>query len=277
MPRRVTPASDTDMRNLRIILASVMLIASLLWLILGTGIGSHAVFSERFQIIPSAIGACLGTTIFWIIATLLFGRVYCSTVCPVGTVQDLTLWAARRSGRKRAFRWHEGSKARFIICIIYLISLATGILAVGYVVEPWNMMRNAASAANSAATAMTWQEAGISVAVGIAAGAVAIAGVMVWAWHSGREFCTTVCPIGTMLGCVHTQTLFHIAIDPDKCVSCMKCEDICPAHCIDVKTRHVDNSRCVRCFDCTDVCPNDAIRYQINRDRNRRTPLMNPT
>ncbi len=264
------------MRKLRIILASVMLIASVLWLLLGTEVAHFAEFSERFQIIPSAIHTCLGITIFWIIATLLFGRIYCATVCPVGSIQDAVV-STRRKATGKTFRFRESRNIRYAIVLAYLVSLALGMLTVGFAIEPWNIMRNAASAANPADTAMTWQEIGISVEVGILAGAVAIVAIIIWAWKSGRDFCNDFCPIGTILGCVHSQALLHIAIDPDTCIGCMKCEDVCASKCIDVKRRIVDNSRCVRCFDCTDICPNNAIRYQLNRNRHRQTPLLNPS
>lgn len=265
------------MRKLRIILASVMLIASVLWLVLGAEVAHFAKISESFQIIPSAIHTCLGTTVFWIIATLLFGRVYCSTVCPVGTLQDAVVWIRRKSKTGKNFRFRESRQLRYVVLFAYLVSLVLGTVVVGFIIEPWNMMRNVASTVNPADTVMTWQSVGVSVGVGIAAGAIAIVAVLVWAWHSGRDFCNDVCPIGTMLGCVHQQALFHIAIDPDKCVSCMKCEDVCSSQCIKVANRFVDNSRCVKCFDCIDVCPNDAIRYQLNRERNRQTPLLTPS
>lgn len=255
-------------------LALVMLFASLLWLLLGTSAPVYAIISERAQIIPSAIQASLGATVVWIIATILFGRIYCSTVCPVGTLQDIVIWSRRKSIRKKTFRYEEGKKIRYIILIAYLVSLIAGILAVGYVIEPWNIMRNASSAVHPADTLTTWSAIGVSVGIGAAAGLVALAVILIWAWKSGRGFCTTVCPIGTALGCLHSQSLMHIAIDPDKCISCMKCEDICSAKCIKVEQRTVDNSRCTRCFDCTDICPNDAIRFQLNRARHRQTPLM---
>lgn len=265
------------MRNIRIILASVMLIVSLLWLLLGSGVASSAAFSEKFQIIPSAIQTCLGTTVFWIIATLLFGRVYCSTVCPVGTIQDLAIWARRKIDTEHTFRYEEGKHIRYVVLLGYLVSLALGITIVGFIIEPWNIMRNVASVANPNDISLTWKAVGVSLGVGVATGFATLALILLWAWKSGRAFCTTVCPIGTLLGCVHSQELFHIAIDPDKCVSCMKCEDICPSRCIKVERRYVDNSRCVRCFDCTGVCPNEAIRYQLNRDRHRQTPLLTPS
>ncbi|MDE6637991.1 MAG: hypothetical protein K2K32_07130, partial [Muribaculaceae bacterium] len=132
------------------------------------------------------------------------------------------------------------------------------------------------SAVHPAENAMTLQSIGISIGVGVAAGIVVLLVVLIWAWLGGRDFCTKVCPIGTALGCMHSQSLMHIAIDPDKCISCMKCEDICASKCIKVEQRYVDNSRCTRCFDCTEVCHNDAIRFQLNRHRNRQTPLLEP-
>lgn len=255
-------------------LALVMLFASLLWLLLGSSAPVYAIISERAQIIPSAIQASLGATVVWIIATILFGRIYCSTVCPVGTLQDIIIWSRRKGSRGKKFRYEEGKKIRYIILIAYLGSLIAGILAVGFAIEPWNIMRNASSTVRPADTLATWGTIGVSVGIGAATGLAALALILIWAGKSGRDFCTKVCPIGTALGCLHTQSLMHIAIDPDKCISCMKCEDVCASKCIKVEQRTVDNSRCTRCFDCTDICPNDAIRFQLNRKRHRQTPLM---
>lgn len=262
------------MRNFRIALASVMLLASLAWLGLGIYAPHITNISERSQIIPTAIQTCIGTTVFWIIVTLLFGRVYCATVCPVGTLQDLTIRLKKKTGKATPYRYKEATKIRYPFLIAYAVSLVLGVLCVGFVIEPWNIMRNVMSAANPIATTSTWQAAGISIGTGFTFGLVTLCAILVWAWLSGRQFCTGVCPIGTALGSLHTQTLMHIAIDPDKCISCLKCEDVCASKCINVEKRIVDNSRCVRCFDCTDVCPNDAIRFQINKYRRRQTPLM---
>lgn len=257
-------------------LALVMLFVSLLWLLLGTGAPVYALVAEQVQIIPSAIQSCLGVTVAWIIATLLFGRIYCATVCPVGTLQDIVILSRRKVDPKFTFRFENSKKIRWVILLAYVASLVAGIWVVAYVIEPWNIMRNVASAVRHADTEMTWASVGISFGVGVSAGVIVFVGILLWAWKSGRSFCTTVCPIGSALGCLHSQSLMNIAIDPDKCISCMKCEEVCSCKCIKVSERLVDNSRCVRCFDCTAVCPNDAIRLQLNRGRNRQTPLMEP-
>ncbi len=264
------------MRSFRIMLALVMLFVSLLWVLLGTRAPVYALISEESQIIPSAIQSTFGVTIAWLIATLLFGRIYCATVCPIGTLQDIVIWGRRKIQPQHKFRYQKPNKFWIVILLAYIASLVAGIMMVAYVIEPWNILRNAATLVRPADTETTWQAIGVSVGVGFACGIIVLFVILFSAWKWGRVFCTSICPIGTALGCLHSQSLMHIAIDPDKCISCMKCEDVCASKCIKVEQRLVDNSRCTRCFDCTEICPNDAIRFQLNKGRHRQTPLMEP-
>ncbi len=90
---------------------------------------------------------------------------------------------------------------------------------------------------------------------------------------SGRDYCNTICPLGSALGAIGHMTVMNIEIDPDRCTYCGKCEDVCSAHCIKVTERMVDNSRCLRCFDCLAVCDDDAIHFQ-NTKNMPLTPLF---
>ena len=269
------------LRTLRLILAAIFLVAAVGCLFIPGGFMPADGLAWHAQIVPSALGATLGATLFWIVMSFVAGRVYCSTVCPVGTLSDMATWLRRKtSGRPLTFSYRESRPFRLDkltlrawILILYVLSLVFGVVVVAYVIEPWNMMRNLASVFNPSATAGTWGQLGIGTAVGITAGIVAVGGVLVWSFFAGRRFCNTVCPIGTVLGATDGLQLFHIEIDPDKCINCMKCEDVCSSECVKVLSRHVDNGRCVRCFDCLGVCPNDAIRLQSNRNR-RMTPMM---
>lgn len=272
------------LRTLRIILAAIFLAASVGCLFIPGGFIPQNGLAWHVQIVPSALGATLGATLFWILMSFFAGRIYCSTVCPVGTISDLASLLRRKTSKNArpfSFRepvnlgWDRLSLSKQIL-ILYILSLVCGILVVAFVIEPWNMMRNLASVVNPAATSSTWKTIGISSAAGMIAGVVTIGGIVIWSFFSGRKFCTTVCPIGTALGLTDGFQAFHIEIDPDKCINCMKCEDVCSAECVKVLSRHVDNGRCIRCFDCLNVCPNDAIRMQINRNR-RATPMMKST
>lgn len=264
------------LRTFRRVLAVTFLIAAVAWLCLGPARFAPGSVVERLQLLPSALASTIGVTIFWIVATLLFGRVYCSTVCPVGTLQDIMIWTrCRLSRRPRPFRFAPAGPSRLPILWFYILSLIVGWLPLAWILEPWNMMREAAAlAGDKSAVALTWGQSGRFALYGVAAGTLVLVGVLVVAWLRGRDFCTDICPLGSAMGYATPVTMYHIEIDPDRCVSCMKCEEICASKCVKVVSRYVDNSSCTRCFDCIAVCPEKAIRYQPNRNRRFSSPLM---
>lgn len=262
------------LRTIRILLSVVFFLASVAYLVFGRYAGTVASVSGRVQIMPSLLASTMGVTIIWIVISIFLGRIYCSSVCPVGTLQDIFIRLRRFfPWCRKPFSYQPPRKVRYHILVIYAICLLAGVTAVIYWIEPWDIMRNICSVANPDAVAATWIQLGIGAGAGIAAGIVSALLLAVCSLFTGRGFCTVVCPIGTALGCLEPITLYHIEIDPDKCINCMKCEEVCKSQCVKVAGRIVDNSRCVRCFDCLSVCPNDAIRLQINRNR-RATPLV---
>lgn len=274
-----------DLRTIRIFLSLLFLAAAVAALFMGRGVNPLVAGAEKVQIIPSALAMTMGATGFWLVATFMFGRIYCSTVCPVGTFQDSATWLrlrllrhhARRCRRGsriaiRPFRYRKAGRLRFAVLFAYAACLLLGMTGVAAIVEPWNMMRGAARATNpDAASRLLLFSA--HAAIGVAFAAAVLLAVWIAALWGGRRFCTEICPIGTMLGCVSRFSIYHIEIDPERCTSCMRCEEICKTQSIKVAGRYVDNERCVRCFDCLKVCADDAINLQ--RTRNRRiNPLM---
>lgn len=267
----------------------MLLVATVAYLFAGDGLNPMAGIAPRVQIIPSAILSTIGATAFWLVATFVFGRLYCSTVCPVGTLQDSATWLRRRLVRRQARLAHTGKGCRnrrlrfspyrfsvagryrwpimlgYIISLIFMVVVATAI-------EPWNMFRSAARVSNPEANAQFLIFSG-NLTYGAIFGCIELVAVWVWALFRGRAFCNEVCPIGTALGALSGNTLYQIEIDPDKCTGCMRCEDVCKSQCVKVVSRYVDNTRCVRCFDCLKVCPEDAIHFSRNR-RRRSTPLL---
>lgn len=230
--------------------------------------------TEESQLIPSALAFGMGALLFWLCATFFMGRIYCSTVCPLGTLSDVAMRTRREIGKMfprygKIFRYKKEKTWRYHILALYIICLILGgvLLAAAYFIEPWNVMRNFAALYSPGSVAFTWAALGIGVGWGIASGIVVLLAVLTWGFFSGRDYCNTVCPIGTGLGVVSRYSLLHIEIDPDKCISCMKCQDGCRSSCIKVSERIVDNSRCVKCFDCTAVCPTGAIRLQSGRNK----------
>lgn len=263
------------LRTVRIILSIFFFAAAVAYLTVSPMAHNPSVrIVERVQIIPSALASGMGAILIWLVISFLFGRLYCSSVCPVGTLQDFIIPLRRFiKPLNKPFRYRPAHFARYHILIIYAICLLLGATLVCIWIEPWEIMRNICGTIAPAAAEAAWLTLGVGMGAGIASGIVSAAAIIICALLTGRWFCTDVCPIGTALGSFHELTLFHIEIDPDKCINCMKCEEVCKSSCVKVVGRYIDNSRCVRCFDCLAVCPNDAIRFQPNRNRPA-TPLF---
>lgn len=62
----------------------------------------HAWFGwmARIQFLPAVLALNLGVVILLVALTLVFGRVYCSVICPLGVFQDVVSWINGRRGKK---------------------------------------------------------------------------------------------------------------------------------------------------------------------------------
>ena len=234
---------------------------------------------EQAQLIPSSIALSMGALLFWLCATFFMGRIYCSTVCPVGTLSDIFMRFRRELGKlfpkklRLQFRWKNANRGRYHIMAVYFICLVIGVMAIPFLMEPWNIVRNVASIGDRDTVASTWEVLGVNMLLGVGlSGIITLGVVAVWGFIAGRDFCNIICPVGQAMGIFDRFTLLHVEFDPDRCISCLQCEEVCRSSCIKVTERRVDNSRCVKCFDCITKCPANAIRLQAGRNK-AATPL----
>lgn len=212
------------------------------------------------QIVPAALSLFLTTLAFWVAVTLMFGRIYCSTVCPMGALIDLF---ARMRPRRRVYRFSRPLNAvRAIAAALILGVFACAPALSARWLDPYGLYAGLArSLAAPEVSAATFAAAAV-------VGAIAYT-----AYRRGRLLCNSLCPVGTLLGALARRSAFHIDIDTDRCTQCRRCADACKAQCIDLNDHVADMSRCVVCFDCLPVCGDDAIAYTLGRHR-LSTPLM---
>ena len=249
----------------------------------------HAV--ERVQLAPAALGAMSGVAYAGVILavlvalTLIFGRVYCSFICPLGILQDLVI-RLRRSidhlrGKERkgaAIRYAKPVPwVRYIVLALTLLSMLGGATLLLTWLDPYTIAaRLAAAVLNPLAAelhggdAAQWGRYGAAVGIVLGIGIIPLA----LAWWKGRLYCNTICPVGALLGLLSHRPLLRIGMDADACVLCGKCLKACKANCIDLKTHHVDTSRCVNCYDCVSACDN-GLRPRLTNPF--RSPLQKKT
>ena len=227
----------------------------------------HAWFGwlARIQFLPALLAVNVGVVAALVVATLLFGRVYCSVVCPLGVMQDgISHLAGRRT--KNRFRYSPAKTAlRYTVLALFIAALAAGIGSLVALLAPYsaygriaqnllaplwgwgnNLLAYFAERIDSYAFYRTnvWVRSAATFAVAAATFAL----IAVLAWRNGRTWCNTVCPVGTVLGFLARFSLLRPVIDTEKCVGCNRCARNCKASCIDVEHHRIDYSRCVVCM-----------------------------
>lgn len=275
------------LRSLRIVV-SVVIFALLTAMLASYGIKTarFAGVLARIQFVPAAFALSLTYLVGWLIITLIFGRIYCSSVCPIGTFQDI-LARLPRIGRHNGKKDYHYSPAltslRNTSLFIVMASVLLGISLLITLIDPYSVYSRFAVyclkplwglCVNAFSSTPVKLAAASVVGASVALLTIAVIGWL--AWRNGRTFCNTICPVGTTLGFISRNAVFHIDINTDKCTQCRACEHVCKASCIDLISHVVDSSRCVDCFDCLPVCPNDAIHYTWERHQ-LSIPLMRKT
>lgn len=68
-------------------------------------------------------------------------------------------------------------------------------------------------------------------------------------------WCRYLCPYGALLGLVAYLSPFSITRAPELCISCSKCDRICPSQIQISSLGKVHDPECIGCLDCVSTCP----------------------
>ncbi|MDR3250632.1 MAG: 4Fe-4S binding protein, partial [Tannerella sp.] len=273
------------MKVFRVILATVIFVPVLLFFIDFADILPDSTSNLlRIQLAPAIFdGAVIVLTVYFLL-TLLFGRIYCSIVCPAGILQDIfnrisCIGKKKKNGIMR-FRAHKPSNLlRYIILSVTSILAVVGFAELCLLLDPYsnfwrigaNIFRPVAiwinnGLANVLTSMGNYSLYNVSFSISVWALATAILAFVVFAvmvYFRGRLFCNTICPVGALLSIVSRYSLFRIVIDRNTCNKCSSCERTCKAEAIDSREMDVDASRCVSCFNCISSCNKKAINYRF--------------
>jgi ferredoxin len=230
----------------------------------------------KIQFLPAVMALNVVVIAALVVLTLIFGRIYCSVICPLGILQDVLARLRRKKnkyGYSREVRW-----LRYPVLVLFVIALVAGVGSLFQLLAPYsaygriatmvlqpvwmlcnNVLGYVAERADSYAfyTVDVWMK---SLPVFVIA-LVTLIVLTVLAWRGGRTYCNTVCPVGTVLSFFARFSWLKIRFDEEKCKNCSMCSKNCKAACIDYKTHTVDYSRCVVCGNCIDKCKFGALKY----------------
>lgn len=275
------------LKPLRRVLAVLFWVAAALLFLDFTGTIHHYLgWVAKIQFLPAILALNLAVVVVLVLLTLLFGRIYCSVICPLGVTQDFVSWLSSkrkkhhyRFGYSKEIKWlRYGFLALFLVVLIAGIGSIFTLLdpyasfgrIVSQLVQPlWIKINNllAAWAAQHESYAFydksVWMRSIPTLVVAI----VSLVVVVVLAWRGGRTYCNTVCPVGTVLGLLSRFSLLKPVINTEKCNGCGLCGKGCKSSCINTKEHQIDYSRCVACMDCINNCRQGAITYGLRYKR----------
>lgn len=271
------------LRKIRITLAAICFVAVTLLFLDFTGT-LHLWFGwlTKIQFLPAVLALNFVVIAILLVLTLLFGRIYCSVICPLGIFQDcVSNLSSRRKGKKARFSYSKEIKwLRYGVLVLFVIALVAGLNALVALLAPysaygrmvqsllapvWQWGNNLLAwiAERQDSYAFVTKEVWLKSLPTLIVAAVTFIVVVVLAWRNGRTYCNTICPVGTTLSFFSRFAMFRPVIDKSKCKSCHACERKCKAACIDVDNHKIDYSRCVDCFDCIDSCRLGALKYRF--------------
>jgi polyferredoxin len=233
------------------------------------------------QFVPALLA--LNGTILLILTllTLLFGRIYCSSVCPLGVFQDIAARISKKFGKRKRYTYSKTKTAlRLTVLGVAILAFFAGISILPGLLDPYgaygrivtHLFRPLYLAGNNVLTSVfttfdIYRFYHVSIySLGFLSIAIALLTFLLigfLAWKHGRTYCNTICPVGTILGFLSKFSLFRVQFVDEKCNLCGLCTMKCKASCIDSKSKTVDYERCVVCFNCIEACNRDAMKYTI--------------
>ncbi|MEW6128586.1 MAG: 4Fe-4S dicluster domain-containing protein [Acidobacteriota bacterium] len=187
-------------------------------------------------------------------ASMLYGRIYCSYLCPQMIFSEASLAVEdkiRRVINKRFIKM-DAKKRQLLsrigfYSVLGLASIFLAFVFISYFVEPRDLFWRLAS--------LDIQTAG-----GIAGAATTLITFLDFTLVR-QKFCTTICPYGYLQGILgDNNTLIVHYRDEDKtCIECKKCVRICHMG-IDIR-KSPYQIECIHCGECIDACADVLGRF----------------
>ena len=239
--------------------------------------------------------------------TLVFGRVFCGWVCPIGFVQEMATrsvnWMRRHPNRRLMTRVRLGLAAALLLGTVFVYGFVRPAnfpiiqgLAAGYLIalamlimlsvadRKWEKTLRVVRYGSLAFFVLGTGVAGIYLH-----GAFCVlfvndlnhetimlfVGVLFASLVLSQAWCRFLCPEGALLGLLTRLSGVKIVLNPKACSGCNTCNNVCPVEAIDVGK--VDVSSCLYCCKCVDACPTTAIGMSGEADQRpslRKLPVL---
>ena len=160
-------------------------------------------FAAKLQVVPAAIALDVAALAIFAVLAVLWGRLYCEIVCPLGIVQDMVRWIFRKKVRRVCSRLPESPRQRMVRWIALALFMVVGLSGLSFMwLDPYGIFGR-----------------GVTLSGGLFFVVLALSFV-----GRGRFWCNWICPVGTLLQLTSRFSLFKDRFEKcDHCEECRKC------------------------------------------------------
>lgn len=177
---------------------------------------------------------------------VVLSRFFCGWFCGFGALQGIFGWLGKKIFGRRFIvpakldRVLRMVKYPLLVAIIWL-TWKTGEL----IIRPYDPL--AAYGHLFAGLNAVWAE--------FAVGLILLVATLILSLFYERVFCKYLCPLGAINAILGRIPLFRIKRAASTCISCLKCDNVCPMN-IDISRANAINSpECISCLECVTSCP----------------------
>lgn len=276
------------LKGLRVLLAILLFVPILLFFLDFSGALPASVHRLlQLQLIPAILGGMAGVIVLQLLLALVFGRIYCSVICPAGILQDIInrlfcIGKKKKKGSRRFAYRKPMNGLRYSLLALTAVTAIFGFSGLCLLLDPYSnfgrigasLLRPVVMWGNNILSDLLMKVDNYSLfhvtistvtMSGLIAASIAFIVFIVMTVFRGRLFCNTICPTGALLSLFSRYSLFRITFDRGTCIHCGSCEHTCKAEAINSKELTVDTSRCVDCFNCVSSCAKGSIGYRFER------------
>ncbi len=192
----------------------------------------------------------IGAGIILLIYASLGGRTWCSWVCPINMVADLSSWLRRRLPIKDRFILNRNVRYT-VLALSLILSAITGVAAFEWV-SPISMLHR-------------------ELIFGIGMGFMAVIGVFIFDLFVLRDgWCGHLCPLGAFYALVGKVAPVRILFDSPSCTHCGECARVCPEPQVmnlikATEAGMIASGECTNCGRCITVCPEETLCFGLRK------------
>ncbi|XRO75312.1 4Fe-4S binding protein [Methanocaldococcus sp. 28A] len=197
---------------------------------------------EKF-ILKGTVGQLIVKLIVIIALTLIFGRIFCGWMCPLGFLFELSYKLRVKLFKTKKLPTVNENIHNKLIYLRYVVLIVSLILTYYLSTYAFCKVCPIGFLTNLYGTVISF---------------IILIIFLIISFFIPMAFCRYFCPLGAFLSIFSIKPIFQLKTN-NNCVKCKLCEFKCP---MQIKiTENLDQKECMRCFECKSACKKGGLSF----------------